>query len=125
MYQPLIWAAILRHDPRSLGTALDAEHRERLTNPLIDSVRRDGEPHRDLFRREVLIDQPQAVELSAHTGFDPDEIKKGAEWFDAEIRRVSEKGLKLKAQTAERLRETEIEFGGDSDPPDNGWDQPG
>jgi Family of unknown function (DUF5681) len=34
--------------------------------------------------------QPQEVELSAHAGFDPDEVKKGAEWFTAEIRRLSE-----------------------------------
>jgi Family of unknown function (DUF5681) len=33
--------------------------------------------------------QPQEVELSAHTYFDPDEVKKGAEWFNAEIRRLS------------------------------------
>jgi Family of unknown function (DUF5681) len=34
--------------------------------------------------------QPQAVELSAYPGFDPDEVKKGAERFTAEIRRLSE-----------------------------------
>ena len=34
--------------------------------------------------------QPQAVELSAHTAFDPDEVKKGAEWFTAELGRLSE-----------------------------------
>jgi hypothetical protein len=34
--------------------------------------------------------QPQAVELSAHGGFDLDAVEKGAEWFTAEIGRLSE-----------------------------------
>jgi hypothetical protein len=34
--------------------------------------------------------QPQEVELTARTYFDPDEVKKAAEAFEAKIRRLSE-----------------------------------
>ena len=41
MYQALIWAAVLRDDARGLGSALHAKDLKRLTNSLVDSVRRD------------------------------------------------------------------------------------
>jgi hypothetical protein len=39
MYQTLIWARMLRHDPRRLRPALDSERVQGLANPLIDGVR--------------------------------------------------------------------------------------
>jgi len=64
MYQSLIWAAELRDDASSLATALNAEDVERAANALIDSVWRDIELRRNFLGRQVLIDQPQAIELA-------------------------------------------------------------
>jgi hypothetical protein len=71
MYQTLIWALVLGDDPGRMGTALDAEDGEGLTDPLVDRVRRDFELGRDFLRREQLIDEPQAIELPGGQPSDP------------------------------------------------------
>jgi hypothetical protein len=63
MYQSLIWAAVLRHDARGLGTALDAEDLQCLANALIDRVRGDQQLSGNLFRGQMLVDKAQAIEL--------------------------------------------------------------
>jgi hypothetical protein len=63
MYQSLIWAAVLRHDARSLGPALHAEDLKGLADALIDRVGRDVKLDRDFLGRQMLVDEPQAVEL--------------------------------------------------------------
>jgi hypothetical protein len=65
MYQSLIWALVLGHDPRRLRTALDAEDRQCLADALVDSVGRNAELGRNLLRIEMLIDEQQAIELAA------------------------------------------------------------
>jgi hypothetical protein len=65
MYQSLIWAAVLRDDACGLATALDSKDMERAPDALIDSVRGDVELGRDLFRRPVLVDEEQTVELTS------------------------------------------------------------
>jgi hypothetical protein len=64
MYQQLIWFGILRDDACRLGTAVDSQDLGRLANPLVDRVWRNAELDRDLLRREMLIYQAQAIELS-------------------------------------------------------------
>jgi hypothetical protein len=64
MYQPLIWLAALRHEASGLGPALDAEDLEGLADAQIDSVRGNLEFRRDLFRRQMLVDEAQTVELA-------------------------------------------------------------
>ena len=64
MYQTLIWAAVLRNEAGGLAAALDAEDVERAADALIDGVRRDVQLGRDFLRRQMLIDQPEAVELA-------------------------------------------------------------
>jgi hypothetical protein len=64
MYQSLIWAAVPRHDARRLRAAFDAEDLEGLADALIDSVRGNLEFRRDLFRRQMLVDETQAIELA-------------------------------------------------------------
>ena len=64
MYQSLIWPAVPRHDARRLGAAFDAEDLEGLADPLINGVRGNRQLRRNLFRREVLVDKAQAVELA-------------------------------------------------------------
>ena len=64
MYQSLIFAAVLRDEARRLGAAFDAEDLQRLADALVDGVRRNPEPERDLLRAHVLVDEPQAVQLS-------------------------------------------------------------
>ena len=63
MYQPLIWAAVLRHQTGGMDPAVDAKHLERAADALVDRVRRDVELGRYLFRGMMLVDQAQAVEL--------------------------------------------------------------
>jgi hypothetical protein len=65
MYQSLIWSAVLRNQPRSLRAALDAKDLKGLADTLVDGVRRDLELCRDFFRAEMLVDEAQAVELTA------------------------------------------------------------
>jgi hypothetical protein len=64
MYQPLIFARVLSDDARCLRATFDSEGLERLADSLVDGVRRDPQLGRDFLRREVLVDQPQAVELA-------------------------------------------------------------
>ena len=61
MYQPLIWAAVVGDDSRRLASALDSKDVERAPDTLVDGVRGDVELGRDLLRRQMLVNQPQAV----------------------------------------------------------------
>jgi hypothetical protein len=65
MYQSLIWRVVLGNDARSLGTALDAERLEGDADALIDGMRRDVELRGDFLGGQMLVDQQQAVELTA------------------------------------------------------------
>jgi len=71
MYQPLIWPAVLRDEAGGLRPPLDAEDVQRLTDTLIDRVRRDVELARDLFGRPMLVDEPEAIELAGRQSVDP------------------------------------------------------
>jgi hypothetical protein len=64
MYQTLIWSAVLRDKPSRLRPPLDPEDVQRLANPLVDGVRRDIEFARNFLRREMLVDETQAIELT-------------------------------------------------------------
>src|SRR5687768_5657164 len=64
MYQTLIWPAVLGDEARGLGPALDSEDMERAADALVDGMRRDVELGRNLFRGQMLVDQPQAIELA-------------------------------------------------------------
>jgi hypothetical protein len=64
MYQSLIWAAVLRHGARRLRAPLDTEDCEGLADALVDGVRGDPQLGGDFLRIEMLIDQPQAIELA-------------------------------------------------------------
>src|SRR6476469_1376026 len=63
MYQPLIWLVVLSNDQRRLRAAFDAEGRDRLADALVDRVRGNPQLAGDLFRIQMLVDEPQAVEL--------------------------------------------------------------
>jgi hypothetical protein len=63
MYQPLIWAAVLRDDARCLRSPLDAEDCKRLPDPLVDRVGRNSELGRDFLGAEMLVDEAEAIEL--------------------------------------------------------------
>jgi hypothetical protein len=64
MYQTLIWSAVAGDDAGSLGAALDSQDLERTANALVDGVRGDVELGRDLLRIQMLVDEPQAIELA-------------------------------------------------------------
>ena len=64
MYQTLIFAAVTSDDARGLAAAFDAKDMERAADALVDGVRRDVEVGRDLLRRQMIVHQPQAVELA-------------------------------------------------------------
>jgi len=64
MYQPLIWAAVVGDEASGLAAALDPEDVDRPPDALVDGMRGDMELVGDLFRRKVLVDQQQAIELS-------------------------------------------------------------
>ncbi|MES2136402.1 MAG: hypothetical protein V4502_05000 [Pseudomonadota bacterium] len=64
MYQPLIWSAVLGDEARRLRSALDAKDRKRLADALVDGVGGDIELGGDLFRRQMLVDESEAVELA-------------------------------------------------------------
>ncbi|MFL6735715.1 MAG: hypothetical protein ACJ8F4_01480 [Sphingomonas sp.] len=53
------------HDPCGLRAPLDSKDRERLPNPLVNRVGRDPELGGDLLRVEVLVDETEAVKLTA------------------------------------------------------------
>jgi hypothetical protein len=65
MYQALIWLAVERDQPRRLGAPLDAKDLESLANSLVDGVRRNVQFGRDFLRRQMLVDELQAIELAA------------------------------------------------------------
>jgi hypothetical protein len=64
MYQTLIWPAVLGDEAGCLRAALDAERVKRLADALVDRVGGDVELAGDLFRRQVLVDEAQAIELA-------------------------------------------------------------
>jgi hypothetical protein len=64
MYQTLIWSAVAGDDAGGLGPALNSQDMERAADALIDSVRGNVELRRDFLGRQVLIDEPQAIELT-------------------------------------------------------------
>ena len=63
MYQPLIWAAVAGDEAGGLGPAFDPQDVERAADALVDGVGRDVELGRDFLGRQMLRDQPQAIEL--------------------------------------------------------------
>ena len=64
MYQSLIWPFVAGNDSRGLRASFNAEDLERLTDALVDRVRRNVELGRDFLRIEVLVDEEEAVELT-------------------------------------------------------------
>jgi hypothetical protein len=64
MYQSLIWPAELRHDTRRLRAALNAKDLKRLADALIDGVGRDFQLRGDFLGRQMLVDEPEAIELA-------------------------------------------------------------
>jgi hypothetical protein len=64
MYQALIWGAVLSDDAGGLRAALNAEGLECLPDALVHRVRRDIKLSGDFFRREVLVDEAQTIELA-------------------------------------------------------------
>jgi hypothetical protein len=69
MYQPLICGGGTQpHDGSNhsccFAALFNAKDLERLANALIDGVRGDTQPDRDLLRREMLVDQFQALTLT-------------------------------------------------------------
>jgi hypothetical protein len=71
MYQSLIWSFDLSDDPRCLSPSLNTERRKRLPDALVDSMRRDLELCRDFLRRQMPIDEEQAIELAGSKLRDP------------------------------------------------------
>ena len=63
MYQSLIWRVPLRHQPGGLRAPVHAQDVERAPDSLIDRMRGDAKLNRNLFRRQVLIDQQERVQL--------------------------------------------------------------
>jgi hypothetical protein len=63
MYQPLIWLGVVRNNPSGLLAPAHSKNVECLADPLIHGMRRDFELGRDFLGRQMLVDQPQAVEL--------------------------------------------------------------
>ena len=64
MYQTLIRAAVLSDEPGGLGAAFDTKGLQRVADTLVDGMRRNVEFDRNFLRREVLVDEPQAIELT-------------------------------------------------------------
>jgi hypothetical protein len=64
MYQTLIWPAVLGYDARSLGAALNAEDMKCLPDALIDRVGRNSELGGNFLGAQMLVDEPQAIELT-------------------------------------------------------------
>ena len=71
MYQTLIWLVVLRHEASGLSSPFNAEDVDRLSNALIDGVRRDIEFARDLLGRQMPVDETQAVQLTRGQPCDP------------------------------------------------------
>jgi hypothetical protein len=64
MYQPLIWPAVASDQAGGLSAPFDAEGLERLTDALIDGMRRDVELDRDFLGGQMLVDKAKAIELT-------------------------------------------------------------
>jgi hypothetical protein len=64
MYQTLIWPAVAGDDAGGLGPALDAEDVKRATDALVDCVRGDLQLGRDFLRRQMLVDEAEAIQLT-------------------------------------------------------------
>ena len=64
MYQSLIWSVDLRDHARSLGPPLDAKDLQGAADPLVDRVGRNAQFHGYLFRRQMLVDEQQSIELA-------------------------------------------------------------
>jgi len=64
MYQSLIWLGILSDDPCRLRATLDAEDLERLPDALVHGMRRNLELSGDFLGTQMLVNQPEAVELT-------------------------------------------------------------
>jgi hypothetical protein len=64
MYQTLIWAAVLGDEARRLGASFDAEDVEGDADSLVDGVRRDVQLGGDFLGGQMLVDEPQAIELA-------------------------------------------------------------
>ena len=71
MYQTLIWPAVLRDEAGGLGAPFDTKRVQRLADALVDRMGRNFELGRDLFRRQMLVDEPQAIELAVGETRDP------------------------------------------------------
>jgi len=63
MYQTLIWAAVLGDEARRLRAALDAKDGKGLPDALVDRVRGNPELRGDFLGVEMLVDEPETVEL--------------------------------------------------------------
>jgi hypothetical protein len=63
MYQSLIWISVMRDDSSGVLAPAYAKDVQRLADALIDGVRRDLELGGDFLGRQMLIDEPEAVEL--------------------------------------------------------------
>jgi hypothetical protein len=64
MYQSLIWSGILRDNARGLRPAFDPEDVKRAADALVDGMRRNAQLDGDFLGRRMLVDEPQAIELS-------------------------------------------------------------
>lgn len=70
MYQTLIWFGVLSYHACRLRPALDAKDLQRLTDTLIDGMGRDAELRGNLLGTQMLVDEAQAVELTARQARD-------------------------------------------------------
>jgi hypothetical protein len=82
MYQSLIWFAVSADDSRGLRPPFDAKHLQRETDALIDGVRRDVELGRNLFRRKMLVNERETIQLPAR------ELRNPLSHFFVDIARV-------------------------------------
>jgi hypothetical protein len=64
MYQTLIWSAVPGDETGGLAAALDAQDVQRAADSLVDRVRGNVELGRDFLGRQMLIYQPQAIQLA-------------------------------------------------------------
>src|SRR5438128_1970571 len=71
MYQPLIFPAVAGDDAGGLAAALDSQRVNGAADALVDGMRRDAELGGDLLRRQMLVDEAQAIELSRRESRDP------------------------------------------------------
>jgi hypothetical protein len=72
---------MLNDDPAGLTAPLNSKRPHRQTNALIYSVTRYAQAQRDLFRREVLANQQQAIDLTGRQRISGESV--GREHLDA------------------------------------------